>query len=189
MHIVGANAERAGEDLRLEPRESGIIEEIRIENAVRNPQRSPSVFDLILYEKCKAEPNLTLLLSTTCTMRTLKMEQFIVPMRYATRLRTHLSFKLGYSSIVLEMVRWGWRPKRSTFEGAKEKKSITRLWRPISRMEIPWDPRFSSWPGVMRCRCRLSHRIGYATFRKTSLSCVGHFLRKISDIRVRILVD
>lgn len=64
MHIVGANAYRPGMDLELEARETGIIEEIRLENAVRNAQRSPSMFDFILYDKCKAEPNLTLLLNT-----------------------------------------------------------------------------------------------------------------------------
>jgi len=65
MHIVGANCGRPTDHWRLESRESGIIEEIRLENAVRNPQRSPSMFDLILYEKCRAEENLTLLLNTT----------------------------------------------------------------------------------------------------------------------------
>lgn len=65
MHIVGANAKREGKDLILEPRETGLIEEIRLENAVRNPQRSPSVADLILFEKCRDEANLTLLLNTT----------------------------------------------------------------------------------------------------------------------------
>ncbi len=70
MHIVGANGTGSfdrGEALRTEAREGGIIEEIRLEAAVRNPQRSPSMFDLILYEKCRAEPNLTLLLNTTVT--------------------------------------------------------------------------------------------------------------------------
>jgi hypothetical protein len=68
MHIVGANGTGhfdRGEELRTEAREGGIIEEIRLENCVRNPQRSASMFDLILYEKCRAEPNLTLLLNTT----------------------------------------------------------------------------------------------------------------------------
>ncbi|MBE2203435.1 MAG: FAD-dependent oxidoreductase [Chthoniobacterales bacterium] len=64
MHIIGANWNRPGVSLELEARESGIIEEIRLENAFRNPQRSPSMFDLILYEKCLAEPSLTLLLNT-----------------------------------------------------------------------------------------------------------------------------
>ena len=65
MHIVGANTGRPCEDLVLEARETGIVEEIRLENAYRNAQRSPSMFDLILYEKCRAEKNLTLLLNTS----------------------------------------------------------------------------------------------------------------------------
>jgi hypothetical protein len=67
MHVVGATGLHAGLPLRLEPREGGLIEEIRLELAVRNPQRSPAVADLILYELCRAEPNLTLLLNTTVT--------------------------------------------------------------------------------------------------------------------------
>lgn len=67
MHIVGGNSARPGRDLELEARETGIIEEIRLENSYRNPQRSPSMFDFILYEKCRAEQNLTLFLNTTVT--------------------------------------------------------------------------------------------------------------------------
>lgn len=67
MHIVGANSQRPTKALHLEPRETGIIEEIRLENSARNPQRSPSMFDFILYEKCRAEPNLHLLLNTSVT--------------------------------------------------------------------------------------------------------------------------
>ena len=68
MHIVGANGTGRfdrGRALETEAREGGIIEEIRLEAAVRNPQRSASMLDLILYEKCRCEPNLTLLLNTT----------------------------------------------------------------------------------------------------------------------------
>lgn len=64
MHIVGANTDRPAEDLVNEARESGLIEEIRLENSVKNPQHSPSVFDGILYDKCRAEKNLRLLLNT-----------------------------------------------------------------------------------------------------------------------------
>ena len=75
MHIVGANGTGKfdrGEELITEAREGGIIEEIRLENAVRNPQRSAAIFDLILYDKCRTEPNLELMLNTTvvgCEMR------------------------------------------------------------------------------------------------------------------------
>lgn len=65
MHIVGANTGRPNIDGVLETRESGIIEEIRLENAYRNPQRSASMFDLLLFEKVKAESNITLLLNTS----------------------------------------------------------------------------------------------------------------------------
>jgi hypothetical protein len=65
MHIVGATGLHGGVPLVLEPREGGLIEEIRLELAVRNPQRSPAMFDLILYELCRAEQNVTLLLNTT----------------------------------------------------------------------------------------------------------------------------
>jgi hypothetical protein len=65
MHIVGADAGgKRGRALETETREGGIIEEIRLETAVRNPQRSASMLDLILYELCRAEPNLTLMLNT-----------------------------------------------------------------------------------------------------------------------------
>ena len=66
MHIVGADASGSrGIELETEAREGGIIEEIRLDTAVRNPQRSASMLDLILYEKCRAEENLTLMLNTT----------------------------------------------------------------------------------------------------------------------------
>ena len=68
MHIVGADASGSrGQELATEAREGGIIEEIRLETAVRNPQRSASMLDLILYDMCRAEPGLTLLLNTAVT--------------------------------------------------------------------------------------------------------------------------
>ena len=65
MHVVGANSGRPCSDLKLEPRESGIVEEIRLENSMRNAQRSPSMFDFILYQKCREEENITLMLNTS----------------------------------------------------------------------------------------------------------------------------
>ncbi|MFC6452682.1 FAD-dependent oxidoreductase [Paenibacillus vulneris] len=67
MHIVGAANSKRRQALETEAREGGILEEILLECAVRNPQRSASMFDLILYEKCRAEPNLTLMLNTSVT--------------------------------------------------------------------------------------------------------------------------
>jgi len=61
MHIVGADCH----NLRPGARESGLIEELRLEDAVRNAYRCYPQWDLLLYEKVKAEPRITLLLDTT----------------------------------------------------------------------------------------------------------------------------
>ena len=65
MHVVGATGLRGGVALETELREGGIMEEIRLELAVNNPQRSASMLDLVLYDLCRREPNLQLLLNTT----------------------------------------------------------------------------------------------------------------------------
>ncbi len=62
MHIVGASCSGC----RPGARESGIIEELRLEDAARNPQRSPALFDLLLYDAVRRETNITLLLDTYC---------------------------------------------------------------------------------------------------------------------------
>lgn len=61
MHVVGASCHKA----RPGWREGGIIEELRLEDAVRNPQRSFEMWDLLLYDKVISEPNIRLLLDTT----------------------------------------------------------------------------------------------------------------------------
>ena len=47
-------------------RETGILEEINLENAYRNPTKSFAVWDTVLYEIVKKEKNITLLLNCTC---------------------------------------------------------------------------------------------------------------------------
>ena len=61
MHVVGANQHTG----RPGWRESGLIEEIRLADAVNNPQRCWELWDLLLYDKVVSEPNITLLLETT----------------------------------------------------------------------------------------------------------------------------
>ncbi len=59
MHPLGIDSEKWGW------REAGILEEIKLDNAANNPQRSWEVWDLLLYDKCISEPNLTLILDTS----------------------------------------------------------------------------------------------------------------------------
>ena len=47
-------------------RETGILEEIALENLYRNPTKSFAVWDTVLYDFIKREKNITLLLNCTC---------------------------------------------------------------------------------------------------------------------------
>ncbi len=59
-----SGASRSGHNPHL--RETGILEELNLENCRRNPHKEYSVWDLVLYEKVQYQPNLTLLLNCTC---------------------------------------------------------------------------------------------------------------------------
>ncbi len=58
MWVCGSNGENN--------RETGIMEEIALENLYSNPQKSPFLFDCILFDKIRAEANITLLLNCSC---------------------------------------------------------------------------------------------------------------------------
>ncbi len=62
VHICGADRHNHIPNMR----ETGILEELRLENMRRNPQRSYSVWDMVLYDTARREPNLTLLLNCSC---------------------------------------------------------------------------------------------------------------------------
>ena len=59
MWICGASGQGFG-------RETGIIEEILLDNRWRNPTKNLSLWDTVLYEKVRFEPNIILLLNTSC---------------------------------------------------------------------------------------------------------------------------
>ncbi|MCU0245668.1 MAG: FAD-dependent oxidoreductase [Bryobacter sp.] len=61
MHVVGSNSHKG----RPGWREGGLLEEIRLDDAANNPQRCWEMWDLLLYDKCVSEPNLSVLLETT----------------------------------------------------------------------------------------------------------------------------
>ncbi|MBE6597700.1 MAG: FAD-dependent oxidoreductase [Ruminococcaceae bacterium] len=46
--------------------ETGIMEELQLENMYRNPKRNYSIWDSILYEMVRFEPNIDLILNCTC---------------------------------------------------------------------------------------------------------------------------
>ena len=67
MHICGADRHNALKNLR----ETGILEELRLENLARNPNRNYSVWDTVLYEKACLQKGLTLLLN--CSVQSARM--------------------------------------------------------------------------------------------------------------------
>ncbi|QNK60220.1 FAD-dependent oxidoreductase [Paenibacillus sp. PAMC21692] len=90
MGISGSSLR--GKQLETEARETGILEEIMLECSIRNPQRSASMLDLILYEKCRAETNITLLLNTSVTG--VVMNGSYIESAYATRESTEDQFAI-----------------------------------------------------------------------------------------------
>lgn len=98
MHIVGATGLAGGVALASELREGGIVEELRLDLAVHNPQRAPALLDLLLYDKCRREPNLTLLLNTT--VDGVETEGRLVRAVTATRASTEDRFRIGARSFV-----------------------------------------------------------------------------------------
>ena len=63
MHICGADHHMS----RTNARETGILEEILLENKRRNPDFSYPIFDTILYEKARKEKHLSVFLNTYMT--------------------------------------------------------------------------------------------------------------------------
>ncbi|MFW6457470.1 MAG: FAD-dependent oxidoreductase, partial [Planctomycetota bacterium] len=62
VHVCGAD--RHGRIPGL--RETGIMEELRLENLARNPHQMWDIWDTVLYEKVHFQDNLTLLLNCSC---------------------------------------------------------------------------------------------------------------------------
>ena len=65
IRMWSGGAYRTGKNAR-DVRESGIIEEIFLENFYQNPGHKYSIWDSVLYEKAILEENITLLLNTSC---------------------------------------------------------------------------------------------------------------------------
>ena len=79
-------------------RETGIVEEIQLENAYRNPTKSYAVFDTVLYDAVRAEKNITLLLNCTCMDATVEQGEF------ADGRTTRITSVTGYQMTTQRMI-------------------------------------------------------------------------------------
>ncbi len=95
MHVCGAVA-----GPNRFARETGILEEIRMENALRNPHDRPSVWDWILWEWVAREPNITLHLNTAATGAIMKTRDVIAGVRCA-QTSTEKTFDL-YAALFID---------------------------------------------------------------------------------------
>ena len=69
-------------------RETGLIEEIALESRYRNPLRNFFIWDSILYEKVRFEPNINLLLNCSCTDATMDGDRITAVKGWQTTTQT-----------------------------------------------------------------------------------------------------
>lgn len=99
MHMVGADGTgHRSRELEVEARESGIIEELRLEACVQNPQRSASMLDMVFYDACRRQHNLTLLLNTTVTGA--EVEAGVIQRAHAVRHSTEDAFVISAKTFI-----------------------------------------------------------------------------------------
>lgn len=134
MHVVGADCSGG----RPGWREGGLVEEFRLDDAANNPHRSWELWDLLLYDKCKSEPNITLLLDSVlfaAETKNGKIQQVMVrcdKTEHLYRIKSKIFIDAtGDSRLALESgaeFRWG-REARSEFNESlgQEKEDLQTL--------------------------------------------------------------
>ena len=85
MHICGADRHGAIPNVR----ETGILEEIRLENLRRNSQRSYSVWDTVLYEKVLLEPGIERLMNCSCLKAEMDGDRIVSVTGWQTTTQTY----------------------------------------------------------------------------------------------------
>lgn len=89
VHVTGADCSGGRPGFR----EGGILEEVRLEEATRNPHRNSCMWDLVLWEKVAAEPELRLLLNTVCDKAETAMGHLVAVT--ARQLTTETEYRLA----------------------------------------------------------------------------------------------
>lgn len=78
-------------------RETGIMGELFVENQYRNPEGNPYLWDVLLMEKVKAEPNIQLFLNTEVTSIVMNQDKTIKSVTgFMSASETLLEFESGY---------------------------------------------------------------------------------------------
>lgn len=121
MHPLGLKSEKIGW------REGGILEEIKLENSVRNPQLAWEIWDLVLYDKCVSEKNLTLLLDTSVYLaETSNGKISSVFARSDHSLQIYKFNAKQFIDCTGDAV-WQWKPARRLCRGAKVRANTAKI--------------------------------------------------------------
>ena len=138
MHIVGANCHKG----RPGWRESGLLEEFRLDDAVNNPQRCWEIWDLLLYDKLVSEPNITLLLDSlifAASMSGDRIQHALVrcdKTEHLYRIRAGIFCDCtGDSRLALEAgaeMRWGRESRGEYHESLAPEKADKKRWAAVS---------------------------------------------------------
>ncbi|MBR2447123.1 MAG: FAD-dependent oxidoreductase [Clostridia bacterium] len=88
MWVCGANGDGN--------RESGIVEELMLENYYQNPGLKFTLWDSVLYQTAMAEENLTLLLNTTCLDATMQGDRIVSIKAWQSNAETFHEIKATY---------------------------------------------------------------------------------------------
>ena len=94
MWVGGAY--RMGAEGIADLRESGIIEELFLENFYQNPALKYPIWDSVLYEKAKGEENITLLLNTSCLDAEMDGNRIVSVKAWQSNAETFHSVKAKY---------------------------------------------------------------------------------------------
>ena len=91
VHICGADHNNHVPNMR----ETGILEELRLENLRRNPHANFSIWDTVLYEKVRFQPNLKLFLNTTCLAAAMDTDRIRTVTGWQLTTQTHHTVEAG----------------------------------------------------------------------------------------------
>jgi len=121
-----------------ENRETGILQEIEMENIYRNPTMNYSVWDSVLYQMVTQEKNITLLLNCSCLSCEMDGEKIASVIGWQLNSYTFHTVKARCLWIVPVTVFWLISPALHTVLAVKDRRSLMSTGRRRARIAVPW---------------------------------------------------
>jgi hypothetical protein len=162
MHVVGANWHKN----RPGWREGGLLEEIRLDDAVNNPQRCRELWDVLLYDKVVSEPNLTLLLDSVLHGVELAAGRITHALVRCEAAERAYRIRARLSATARATPAWPSRRGRNSGAAARHGPNSANRWRRTGPTARCWAAASCSRPGTTGGRCPLSRPSGRGASRE-----------------------